>query len=312
LELGQNLGNEVLLGVEFDGESFWVTAGGMSTPGEQNLLYEFDRTGALLNTYPNNVDSAGFGWRDLAYDGSKLYASASSVIDEIDPADGQPTGFTIPSPVNPARAIAYDPVSDHFWVANFNSQIYEIDRDGLVVNSFPTIGSPIYGLAWDDLSPGGPYLWAWTAADPPQAIQIDPETGLATGVSFVGESVTGGTGGGGATITADLYPDRLVFIGMHQAAPDLVIGYDLGVETGLCPVNEVSWLSLSPTGGAIDPGGGIAASVEFDSNGLEPGVYDGHLCILSSDEDNPLVVVTVRMIVGFENQLFIPVIIRDP
>ena len=312
LNLGAALGNEVLLGVEFDGSSFWVTAGGVADPAEPNLLYEFDRSGALLNTYTNTIDTAGFGWRDLAFDGSKLYASASAVIDEIDPADGQPTGFTIPSPVNPARAIAYDPATDHFWVANFNSQIYEIGRDGLVINSFPNIGSPIYGLAWDDVSPGGPYLWAWTAANPPEAIQIDPVTGLPTGTSFTGESVAGGTGGGGATITTDLYPDRLVLIGMHQAGPDVVIGYDLGVETGICSANEVSWLSLTPGGGIITPGNGIEAIVEFDSTGLAPGIYDGHLCITSSDTNNPLVLVTVRMIVGFENRIFLPVIFRDP
>jgi uncharacterized repeat protein (TIGR01451 family) len=312
LPLGAQLGNDVLLGVEFDGSSFWVTAGGVTNTSEPNLLYEFDRSGVLLNTYTNSVDSAGFGWRDLAFDGTNLYASASSMIDEIDRTDGQPTGFTIPSPVNPARAIAYDPATDHFWVANFSSPIYEIDRNGTIINSFPSIGSSIYGLAWDDVSPGGPFLWAWTANNPPQAIQIDPSTGLTTGVSFIGDSIAGGTGGGGAAITADLYPDRLVLIGMHQATVDTLVGYDLGVATGVCTASEVSWLSMEPTSGEIGPGDGIAAEVTFDSTGLTPGVYRGFLCINSSDTNNPLVVVTIQLVVQYDFVLYLPQIFRDP
>jgi hypothetical protein len=312
MNLGEQLANQVLLGIEFDGSSFWVTAGGINSTAEPNLLYEFDRTGALLNTYTNTVDSAGFGWRDLAFDGTFLYASASAVIDEIDRTTGQPTGFTIPSPVNPARAIAYDPATDHFWVANFSSTIYEIDRDGLVVNSYPGIGSSIYGLAWDDVSPGGPFLWAWTANNPLKAIQIDPATGLVTGLEFTGDSVPGGIGGGGAAITADLNPGRLVLLGMHQATDDTVIGYDLGIDTGLCAASDAPWVSMDPISGEIDPGSGISADIVFDSNGLTPGAYQGHLCITSSDTNNPLVVVTVQLTVQFDFSIYIPQIFRDP
>jgi len=310
-DLGAMLANEVLLGVEFDGSSFWVTAGGTTHQSEENLLYQIDRSGALLNVYPQPTVSE-FGWRDLAFDGTFLYSSDSSFIDRIDPTTGMTTGIPIPSPINPARAIAFDPATGNFWVSTFGSPIFEIEGNGNIVNTFPSIGVNIYGLAWDDVTPGGPFLWAWTAGNPPRAIQIDPDTGTQTGVDFTSAPVPGGIGGGGAAITADLYPDQLVLIGLHQAAPDTIVGYDLGIETGICTANEVTWLSLSPGAGVIPAGNGIEAEVEFDSTGLAPGVYNGHLCIASSDMDNPLVVVPVRMIAGFDNQAFIPVIFKEP
>lgn len=315
LDFGALLDNDVLLGVEFDGSSFWATAGGVNFISEPNLLYEFDRTGVLLNTFTNTVDSAGFGWRDLAFDGSMLYASAGDAIDQIDRSDGQPTGITITlanTGLDLARAIAYDPATDHFWVADFSSQIYEIDRDGVVINSFPSIGHPIFGFAWDDVSPGGPFLWAWTANNPPNAHQIDPATGQLTGVSFTGIAIPGGAGGGGATITPDLVPDRLVLIGMHQAASDTVVGYDLGVSTGSCAPHDVPWLSISPSGGVIAAGDGVEVDIVLDSTGLTPGFYYANLCIASNDPDEPILVVPVTMIVGLDFQIHLPVILRVP
>ncbi len=310
LDLGSRLGNDILVGVEFDGNNFWVTAGGISNNlNEPNLLYEFDSGGALVNFYTQTTTSP-FGWRDLAFDGAFLYASDSSLIEEIDPANGQPTGNVITSPLSINRALAYDPATDHFWVGSFGDDIHELDRSGNVIstitNVFAQIGN-VTGLAWDDLSPGGPYLWAWTNDVPPKAVQIDPVLGQPTGVSFVGSSAVGGDGGG-ATITASLYPDQLIFIGLHEAGlfNDTVVGYDMGLATGQCAANNNPWLSASPTGGVIPPGGGVQLNVVFDSSGLSPGFYDGNLCISSNDPDTPLLLVPTQLVLDFPNRIYLP------
>jgi len=133
--------------------------------------------------------------------------------------------------VDPGRALAYDPATDHFWVANFSSDIYEIDRSGAIINQYPNSLS-IYGLAWD--AEDG-YLWAWSQNTDKDhrclATQIDPLTGNHTGVEF--EHYLGGGElndiAGGASITDNFtaYPDNVCLVTMHQADSDTIVVYDI-------------------------------------------------------------------------------------
>ena len=237
-------GHSCLLGVEFAMGDYWVTSGGQWTCADPNFLFQIDTSGHVVNSWDQNTTPADFGWRDLAFDGSYLYASDSDVIVQIDPATGATTGVTIPAPTNPARALAYDPATDHFWTANFSSSIWEFDRSGAVINTFPN-SLTVYGAAWDVLSRGGPYLWVWSQDGTPAvlATRIDPTNGQQTGVAFQGSSVSGDDAAGGATITPDLVPGRLALVGLHQATPDNVVVYDLDVD--------VAWLSENPTSGIL-------------------------------------------------------------
>jgi hypothetical protein len=314
LNFGQELGNDLLLGVEYASDSFWVTAAGVGADlGAANLLYRFDNSGNLTNVYTQTTVAAGFGWRDLAFDGNYLYGSDGNTIEEIDPSTGAPTGSVIASPISLARAIAYDPAADHFWVANFGSMIYEIDRSGMVVNSFPNNAGSIYGLAWDDVSPGGPYLWAWTSDSPPKAVQLDPSDGQPTGVQFSGANLGATNTGAGAAITASLVPGKIVLIGMHQAGvfDDTAIAYDLGIATGACAANTNPWVSVSSTGGTVDPFDEVQLSVVLDTTGLSAAVYHGYLCILSNDPAEPITLIPLTLTVGFDYQIFLPVIQRN-
>ena len=112
----------------------------------------------------------------------------SPAVEQIDPATGQPTGVTISGPENPNRALAYDPATDHFWTVNFGGTLYEFDRNGTVVNSFPNPASS-YGAAWDTYTPGGPWIWLHTGTatgDTHTMVQCDPTTGTLTGLQIVG------------------------------------------------------------------------------------------------------------------------------
>lgn len=215
-------GDNQLLGVEYANGSFWVTGG--NSGGDPNQLYQFDSAGNLLNQWDQASDP-GWGWRDLAFDGTYLYASDSGVIEQIDPNTGMATGVTIPSPINPARALAYDPATDHFFTASFSSDIYEIDRTGAVINQAANSLS-LYGFAWD---PSGPYLWGWSQDGTPlcTATQMDPATLTPTGVAFLGIDPPGGLAGG-ACISTDFQTGMVAFIGLHQAdVNDAIVVYEL-------------------------------------------------------------------------------------
>jgi len=229
------------LGVEFDGTYFWITGG--NTALDPNKLYKYDAAGNLISTYDQN-SSAGWGWRDLAFDGTYLYGSDDTIIDQIDPATGLPTGVTITGPSNPCRALAYDPATDHFWTANFSSDIWEFSRDGTVNNIFGNTKS-IYGMAWDDLSTDGPWLWVFSQDGTPgmEISQFDPDAGVYTGVSFQGSLPTGYTGGiaGGACFVNWGTNIEALFV-LGQGTPtDFVYGYDMfpiGAILGACCVGD--------------------------------------------------------------------------
>jgi hypothetical protein len=221
-------GDNQCLGVEFDGTYFWVTGGGIGV--DPNKLYKFDTAGTLIATYDQPGHSTGWGWRDLTFDGTYLYASVDELVDQIDPATGLYTGVSIPGPENPNRALAYDPATDHFWTANFGSAIYEFARDGTLINSFGNT-YPIYGLAWDDVSEDGPWLWVHDQEDDlvssrVHARQFDPIAGVYTGVEYNGvfhaypDDIAGG---------AAFYDDGGVgvFVGLTQNSPDLIYGLDV-------------------------------------------------------------------------------------
>ena len=66
---------------------------------------------------------------------SGFTVSDGALILGIDPLGVLPTD-TIPGPLNPCRALADDPASDHFWVAEYGEDVYEIDREGNIINQF--------------------------------------------------------------------------------------------------------------------------------------------------------------------------------
>jgi len=261
INLEATTGHAALLGVEYVDGYYYVTSGGMLDVLQDNYLFQLSDDGTLISSWLQPTEPEGWGWRDLAWDGAYLYGSDSDVIEQIDPTTGQPTGITITAPISPARALvydpasdhfdpttgqptgititapisparalAYDPASDHFWTANFDSDLYEIDRSGNVVNSYSNILG-IYGLGWDASTEGGPYLWAWSQDGTPAvtATQIDPATGAPTGVSFLGSSVDGSDIAGGADIDTEVEEGKVVLIGMHQADDDTIVGYELSV-----------------------------------------------------------------------------------
>jgi hypothetical protein len=230
LDLEVAIGDNHLVGVEFDGTYYWVTGG--NSGSDPNKLYKLNKSGALLTAYDQPGACTGWGGRDLAFDGNYLYFGCDdNYIHQINPATGGQTG-TIHAPLATPRALAYDPATDHFWTANYDSTIYEISRLGTVVKSCQAVGLSTYGMAWDAVTAGGPRLWLWSQDGEPlaKASQFNPRTCALTGVSFAGKAIGTPTNNlaAGAAFSLDLVPGKAVLLGMHQASPDALVGYDVG------------------------------------------------------------------------------------
>ena len=188
--------------------------------------------------------------------------------------------MSIPSPTTPARALAYDPERGTFWVANYDSRLYEIDREGEIVNQF--INSlTISGLAWDQsaTSTNRPALWSWSqdGSNGHLATQINPEDGTLTGLAFKGARMRDNAGvAGGATIR--VINERLTFVGLEQLTADLIGRYDL--ESLLTPI---PWVKTIPDALTLAPNERTQIQVIFDATNFhQTGDYNAELHLMGN------------------------------
>jgi hypothetical protein len=240
--------DQALNGVVFAEGHYWISG---SNPQFfwQSMLYKISADGQTLVDYWTFPSSVLGGIKELAYDGQYLYGTSIDTIYQIEMSSGQLTGVKIPAPYYYSRGLTYDPATDNFWVSGDGNLIYEIDRQGNIVNTigFPQ-DTPAVGLAWDTWSIGGPYLWVWsmkyTPSDVrPKAYQLKASTGQLTGVSFEGVSMFPPLADQALALSLsdEVIPGKVVFTALHGSSYQLpndkfdwVILYDLDAEgTGI-------------------------------------------------------------------------------
>jgi len=272
--------NEVW-GCEFMNDNWWVT--GSAALDGHGLIYRFDRDGAYVGSIPQ-PSTTMTGWFDMATDGQYLYGSDSHVIYGID-ATGQ-VHDTIPSPLNPTRALAYDSVSHHFWIADYTSDIYEIDRTGNIITRVtnPT-GLNITGLAWYYGDPSGYKLYIFSRDGATQTrvtkmMTVSPYT-RTTEIDLPAQA---GDHAAGCTITPGWNGTLLVFGGLIRNANT---GSRLAIHE---LVFNSSWMRIVPSASTIPGGGQQDEAVTFNPDILRDATYHVDLHISSVVYDTTMVV----------------------
>jgi len=290
-------GDVRILGVEFDGVYFWFTGGNDLIT---HKLHKFDHDGNYIESFDQGTSST-WGWRDLAWDGEYLYSSDENELAIIDPATGQKIGeLPMPTVFNPPlRALAWDPATDHFWSANWGSAIIEFDRTGNVVNSYANSKSA-YGMAWDDVSQGGPYLWVYSQDGAPatEISQFDPLTGLYTGISFYAIDNSGNDAvAGGICFTTDWDPSLGIVACVLQDDPDMAAGYEI------TPASQ--WLIVDPMSALLAPAENIDLSILVDFRGddiVPDSTYEASIMVINNTPDTPEIPVTIDVLTGIEDE----------
>ncbi|MCP4583191.1 MAG: S8 family serine peptidase [candidate division Zixibacteria bacterium] len=84
-------------------------------------------------------------------------------------------------------------------------------------------------------------------------------------------------------------------IGLQVVFDAVYVENDLAVE-----IYSGSWLSVTPTGGSVDPYERDSLEVGFDASGLGDGGYLGQISIASNDPDTPLIDIPVNLDVGLQ------------
>jgi hypothetical protein len=286
-------------GVAYAQDHFWFSA---SIFPDQKFIVKVDKEGNLVASYPQ-PSFFGDRWSAIATDGNYLYGNERRNITIWSIDSTKLSGVIVTGSIN-ADAMTYDPNRKYLYVSNRVGGIRIIDRNGDDV-TFLTTPYEIEGLAWDNFSPGGPFLWAWVRDDSLagakcKALRLDPETGVFTGVTFEGENI-------GSFINfpeaATIYPDyesnKLVFAGLqidddYPSKGNVLVGYDLDV------VPPPAWIHLQhPTLGTVEPEGEDTLVVQLHAM-MEDTTAEAVLKIFSNDLNQPVIEipVTVEM---FEN-----------
>lgn len=228
------------VGVAWTGTEWWVSK------FSKDSLFTLSPAGVLTSGFRiAGVGTATSGVRSMTFDGTYLYmADNTSIIKKVDPVTK-----TLVSTINVssigfnARSITYCPTSNNnaggFWISNFGSPLVEVDLSGTVLASIPqsihTLAG-VYGISYDGLSPGGPFLWAFDqTATGTQAslVRLQLPQGAPT---FINHNVNGDVGlltptgatAGGLFITDSFVPGEFTIAGVLQDTTcDILFAYEL-------------------------------------------------------------------------------------
>ena len=265
------------LGVAFDGNYIWVSSRG---PGPNPpSIYIFDPEGNLVNQFPVGMSLGGI--RDMCFDGIYMFGGRESGLTCFDIVIYQMiTTIPFPAGMSFQRANAYDPASDHFYCGNFGSMCYEQDREGNLIRSWPPAPlNAIYGMAWDDDAPDGPWLWIHDQYNPSSGCnvhQMDPSTLTYTGF-HISLEIPGCENpiAGGIDYAPDWDPQGMYSILMilGMGTPDMIAGYEMYYVGGQPDLT----VTLTPYGTPITIpqwGGEFEFNILLENNGVNPETLD--------------------------------------
>lgn len=255
--VGEVVENESILAVEFNGTHFFIAG---RVDDDDNLIYVFDRDGALVRSFPQPVDS-NFGFRDLAWDGRLLWGGDGPVIYGF--TTGGDLVTEIESPLNPARCIAWDPERQLFWVADRRSHILGIDLQGREVMRIPRPEDiSKYAFAWFPEDPDGYELYILSHQGE-QELAIYKIDVVSHDMMLVADlSDIEGASEGGMTISSLWDPFSWVLISILTDANAVSIWQVSG---------RTDWLTALPTEGITEAGEDSEVTVHVVTSGFVDG-----------------------------------------
>lgn len=267
--------------IGFDGEFYYSTSS-----IELGKFWKYDKDGRFIEQF--SIPEMYYKLYDITYDGRYFYGSDwSNRLFQLD-FDNRRIVRIITVKDQPDLKIthcSYDPDRKGFWVGSFTT-IGFIDMNGKVLSRFSNISTDvsvsIYGSAYDNVSPGGPYLWLsdMTAESTEQIDKVlirqfntakraltDVKHSLTDAPGYVlGSQNTGQNYVCGIFASTDITPGKLTLLGSLNQMPNLFFRYTL------CETDK--WLDFSPRHGKLAPGASQDINVSF--NALEDVAGSNH------------------------------------
>ncbi len=140
-------------GVEYDGYRLWTT----QSPGY--IVQRHYPSGSVVSSFELEGFYLPIG---MAYDGTYIYTSESWLaqhIYKIDPAGRTIVGsFPFPPGMTFCGGLAYDG-NNLYFACLWYSWLWRITTNGSILSTFDMGIKLPSGLAYDDRTPGGPFIW---------------------------------------------------------------------------------------------------------------------------------------------------------
>lgn len=242
--------------IVFDGEYFYT-----SSWYNIGKFYKYDRNGRFIEEF--DVEGMYYKVDDMAFDGTYFYGSDdTNAIYQLDLRNKRlvKTITIVDDPKINITHIAYDPRSDEFWAGGSNT-ICRINREGKITSAMRNISDEesldVYGSAYDNTTPGGPYLWlsheemSYQGVDRIVLRQYNLNTRRLTDVKHEVSDTpdyqyTPMIYGAGIETTTSLFDGTLSLVGIMEQSPARIYVYKL------CDAGD--WLSYSPKAGVLKAG----------------------------------------------------------
>ncbi len=267
-------------GVVFDGHHFWVSGSNGVDPNNINQLYQYDRYGSFINRFPQPVGEGirtAQGFYGMTTDGEYLYGADGGWLYQMErqwdlvEGDWRVTGIravdSIPTPVNPARYLTYDPERDLFWMGDYGIQVHGVNRAGEIVYQYPQEFFP-RGAGYYADDPDGYALYFIgqpNGSDITRFYKMDPETGDAVQVyNFMARE--GPIHPCGADITGLWNPLVWVMASIIDASPED------GLQMWVIGENQ-DYFTVEPPEGVLEPIGETTVTIELDGALMNQGTY---------------------------------------
>jgi len=174
-------------GIEYAWGKIWVT--GDNNLSNPNYFYRFNRNGTFIDSIRQPHPTLGFGFRDLAFDGQYLWGSDASYLYGVD-SNGVLCDSVYVN-LNPARAIAIDPVTHNFYIGDQITPIQIISRNGQNLGQLSHT-LHIYGLAWYAADPDSMPLYILSEDSTPACLlsKMNPVTHARRALKLITTSST--------------------------------------------------------------------------------------------------------------------------
>jgi len=282
-------------GIGSDGNVLYVTQ------WYGDSIAKYDQFGTILDIFTiPTVERV----RDLGYDGQYYYCSRNADFFYVLDLDNKLLVDTVHTGFN-MRGMDYDPVEGVLWTSgDWEPKFHKIDLDGNILDFWIAGGmtmNSISGLAVDNSTYGGPFLWGFSQdSSGAMIIKYDIATQMQTGSIIDVSGIGTGYGiAGGLSLSQLSLRNQNILCGMLQN--DMAFGIELSyanqmVSTGekfaikdlniypnpssdylnidiITGSNKIRYMVLSTTGQIIKTGKLNTGSQTIDISNLKSGSY---------------------------------------